>query len=122
MGANGALRITTHWTYTNSVNNKSFIIRLGGTGLNGSVYMNAVATTTAQIFLQRTIWNVNSQSSQETFVNNNTNSFITTTTTTAPTGSVDTSSAQTLYINATLANSGETIQLESYMVELFDRT
>ena len=115
MGINGILRVSPLFSYTNSANNKTLRVRLGG--IAGPVFLANAATTSllAQpIILIRNRGLVNSQVgfTAVTFTS------IATTTGSLATGSVDTTAATTLVISGELANTGETITLESYLVEL----
>lgn len=110
LGANGTLRVTVLWDYTNSGNAKTLIISYGGT----TYYQ--VAPTTNQI-----------RRSQVQIVNIATNSQVggpsgidgfTTASTSPVTSSVDTTASTTLLIRCQLANSGETITLDYYVVEV----
>ena len=115
MGANGALRITAWWTYTNSGNNKTLRIRLGGAA--GTIFWATVPTTTANSQTQITIRNNNSASAQKVFLAGATSPY--SASATAPTtGAIDTSLATSVYISGQTASGGETITLESYTVEL----
>lgn len=114
MGPNGALRVTSHWSFTNSANAKTVRLRLGGIG--GASFLASTHTSASGGAYQRTIQNRNSEASQIAYQHNNGNSFSTGTMTT---GAVDTSEAQDLVLTATLANAGETITLESVLVELY---
>lgn len=115
MGPNGALRITSVFSFTNSANTKSMRYRLGG--LSGSSLMGISATTSASIMTQRLIQNRNSQSAQIAGPAGFANSFGASGNL-AATSAVDTASSQTLAITGQLANSGETITLESCLVEI----
>lgn len=114
MGANGILRITGLATYTNSVNNKTLRYRFGN-GLSGTAFASSVLTTTAATRLTMSIQNRNSASSQ---IGGLANGSLGGTSTANVTGTIDTTSSQTLTISGQLANTGETITLESYIVEL----
>lgn len=115
VGANGILRVTSTWSYTNSANTKTPRIRLGGT--TGSVVLGPGVTTTASLVVQRLIQNRNAQNSQVALGSANANSFASSTG--APlTTSVDLSAAQDLVFSGQLANAGETITLEAYLVEV----
>lgn len=117
VGANGVIRITALWTYTNSANSKTVRVRLGG--LSGTSFGSAVATTTADLQLMYMIRARNSTSSQIGFAANAGASFQTTVTSPA-TGSVNMAVAQDLVFTGTTALSGETITLESYIVEILN--
>lgn len=115
MGANGLVRLTTHWSMTSSANNKTGRVRLGGT--SGTAHQSAVWTTTAAARLKGEVANrgaVNSQvGGQESLT---TAAGVTAVVTTS---AIDTSVATSLVITGQKASSGETLTLESYLVELF---
>lgn len=115
MGANGALRITTLWSYTNSANNKTIRVRLGG--LSGTPFTSLVPTTTAGQRIQTQIHNRNATNSQVSWPAANATTWGTHTST-ATTGAIDTTAAQDVAITGQLSNTGETITLEYYLVEL----
>lgn len=113
MGPNGALRITTTWSCTNSANNKTPRIRLGG--ISGSQILAATFTTQGA-HIQRLLQNRGSAASQiSSFGASSANSF---TNASPATFTVDTSIAQDLVITGQLALGSETLSLESYLVEL----
>lgn len=116
MGPNGILRVTTLWTMTNSANNKTIQVKLGGTG--GTAYCNLVlGTGIASARYQHQIQNANSQASQVGFVAANVTGFGTAAGANV-TSSIDTSATTTLVITGTKASSGEVLTLQSYLVEL----
>jgi hypothetical protein len=119
MGANGTLIVTSYWTFTNSGNNKILTVRVGtsGNGLTGSIWGQTTQTTTRSMRMQNEIHNRNSVSSQVLMNGIGTGGWGTTVNA-ASTDTRDTTVAQDLVFTATLANSGESIQLESYTVEL----
>ncbi len=114
MGANGILRINALFSYTNSVNTKTLRFRFGN-GLSGTAFATSAGTTVAAIRLETQIQNRNSASSQIAGIAGAT---IGGTSTANVTGTIDTTASQTLTISGQLANTGETITLESYIVEL----
>lgn len=114
MRANGAVRVSSLWTYTNSANNKRMRVKLGGVG--GTAFFDSTQTTTATYTDPgRTIQNRNSEASQ---VGRPAASTQGSTTSAVVTSAIDTSVAQTIVFTALLANTGETITLESYLVEI----
>lgn len=113
LGPNGYLIVTTFWSYTNSASMKTQRIRVGN-ATSGVTYLGAQPTTTAQAHHLTRIRNVNSESSQKGSVLPATG---TTTSATTVTSSVDTSSNWSLYITGQLADAGDTLTLEGYMVE-----
>ena len=113
MGLNGILRVTSLWSYTNSVNNKTLRIRLGGIG--GTSYLAVTATTSSLFADVREIANrgaANSQVTKSSGVQFGTSSGA------VVTGAIDTTAATTLVLTGQKASAGETLTLESYLVEL----
>lgn len=119
MGPNGSLRITSYWTFTNSANNKTLQIRCGttGNGLTGSIWGSTTQTTTRSMRMQNEIHNRNSTTSQVLMNGIGTGGWGTTINA-ASTDTADTKVARDIVFTATLANSGESITLEYYSVEL----
>lgn len=115
--ANDVLRIETLWsTPGGNANNKTMRIRLGGIG--GTQYLNLVNTTQLTFWEIRTIANRNSLSSQ---VGRSTGAGMGNSSGAAVTSAVDTSVSTTLVFTGQLANTGDTITLERYLVELLRR-
>lgn len=120
MGANGRLRITAMFSNNNSGNSKTFRVRWGasGAGTSGTAF-NSVANTTSLSW--RTIGEVdnrNAANSQVLSINGagggvgvGAGAFATT--------AIDTASASEIAFTAQLANTGDTANLDSYIVELF---
>jgi hypothetical protein len=117
MGPNGVLRITTLWSHSGSANAKSLRYRLGENDLTGAQLMNVTTTATLGIMLQRMVFNRASQASQITQASANAASFGTFAASPLAT-TVDTSIEQSLVISGQLVSAGETITLESYLVEV----
>lgn len=114
MGLNGVLRITMVWTVTNSANNKSLRVVLGG-----SLFSGVDLTTTASAQFQVHIRNRGVANSQIGFISSS--GFPFSTSGGSPvTGTVDTAVAQNLLITGQLASGAETITLEAYTVELLN--
>ena len=114
IGPNGMIRVTTLWSVTNSANNKVLRARLGGIG--GTQFFSTTQTTVATYNDPvRLIQNRNSQSSQ---IGRGASTTGAGSTAAVVTGTIDTSAAQDLVFTGTLANSGETVTLESFLVEL----
>jgi hypothetical protein len=116
MGLNGGLLIYATWTYTNSSNNKTPRIRLGGIG--GTVYANLVLTTTATYHDIRRIRNRGAANSQLGGQASAASQAIGSTTSAPVTGAIDTSVTQDLVFSGQLALGSETIALEGYEVWL----
>lgn len=114
LGLNSVLRITTLWSYTNSANTKNLRVRFSGS--SGTTYFQSTATTTASFYDQRIIANANSFSSQKgTLASPPTSASAQA----IRTSTVDTSVPTTLYMSGLLTNTGETITLEGYLIELY---
>lgn len=113
MGPNGILKVTSLWSYTNSANNKTLRMRLGGAA--GTVFMEIGNTTSAYYYSQRIIQNRNSASSQ---IGHAGGTATFTTSTLATSGTINTANAQDLVLTGQLASAGETITLEGYIVEI----
>ena len=114
LGVNGVLRITSLWTYTNSVNNKTLKVNFGGT-----TWFNQAQTTTASAQSMTIIRNRGVVNSQVGYAISAGSAFGSTSVAN-PTAAIDTTASQTITITGTLANTGETITLESYIVELLN--
>ena len=111
MGLNGALRITTLDTHTNSSNNKILKVKIGGI-----VVLNVTTTTSATGNYIQMVRNRNSASSQTSFPT--ASGGVGTSTTAVTALSINTAVDQTVTITGTLANTGEAITLEGYTFEL----
>jgi hypothetical protein len=114
LGPNGVLRVTAYWSHTNSANVKTLRTKLGGTTL-----FSPAPTTTGVSIHQYDIANRNATNSQIT----KPNALAATSGFGAAggpftTATVDTTSAQDIVFTAQLANSGETITLEGYLIEI----
>lgn len=113
MGAKGSLRVVALCSCTNNGNNKNLRFRLGGIG-GTAFYGNAFAGV-AGFRIETDIQNQNNAAVQIGGPSI-TGSFGTG----SPiAGAVNTANSQDLVLTATLANSGDTLTLESYRVELF---
>lgn len=114
MGANGLIRVQTLWSMTNSANNKVPRVKFGGTTL-----LDVTLTTVAVLSDQRIVQNRNSQSSQIAKpLGNMTGGGWGTATSAVVTASVDTSADTTILITGQKSSAGETLTLESYLVEV----
>lgn len=116
MGANGALLLDTVWSMTSSGNNK--ILRGRFSGASGTSYIGLVYTATGSARDLRVIQNRNSTSSQISGGLAAKDGGVGGANGAAVTSSVDTTVDTTILLQGTLANTGETITLESYRVEL----
>ncbi|MFD2271823.1 hypothetical protein ACFS07_13325 [Undibacterium arcticum] len=112
MGLNGSLRITTLWSCTNNANNKTFNVRFGGTSICSNTSMNS----SVAYIDRRVLHNRNSLISQVAMPGANGGSG--NSTVALVTMTKDTSVDQLLTITMALANTGDTVTLESYTVEV----
>lgn len=115
LGIAGALRITTSWSFTNNANNKTQRVRFSGT--SGTGYAGPTWTTQVNGLIVTNIFNRGSASSQVGH-----SSLMNTAaagTSSVGTSAVDTTVASTIVISGQKASAGDTLTLESYLVELF---
>ena len=119
MGTRGIIRVTSLWSYTNSANTKTLTWRFGaaGAGIGGTTYMGTPVTTTALFHDIRMVRNITASTQKGLSTGNPTGGFGTSSGALA-TSSVNTGNAAEIAFTATLTNTGETITLESYLVEL----
>lgn len=110
--ANGALRILPVFSFTGSTNLKTFKIKLGGTEFL------LISTSTAANIGHSSFLTIRNRNSQSVQIAGNPTGGFGLQTAAFPSGTVDTSVDQTLAITGTLASAGETITLESVVVEV----
>lgn len=117
MGPNGQIEIEALWTITGSVNAKTLRARLGG--LAGTAYLAAVTSVAANIVAQThtRIANRNNAASQVAYPAASATGFGLTTVP-VTTGAINTALAQDIVLTAQLANAGESITLDSYLVRI----
>lgn len=114
MSTNGILRITSLWNYTSSANAKTCRIRLGG--ISGTAFLEAAITSGVTMHALTVLRNRNATNSQvggqaSGAMNGSSGSAIVT-------AAIDTTANQDLVFTAQLANTGESITLHAYEVEL----
>lgn len=115
LGVNGSLRVESGWSNTSSGNTKTLRIRLGG--VSGTVFTSIAQTTNANSELTGLIFNRNSASSQYgKFAGNRASDFVVTLLTFTA-GTINTAIAQDLVLTGQKATAGETLTLDSYLVE-----
>ncbi|NIE67475.1 hypothetical protein [Burkholderia sp. Ax-1719] len=115
VGPNGGIRITSLWSFTNDSNTKTQRIYLGGTG--GALFQNTANGTAAVLQQFTMIRNRGASNSQVGFVStfdggfaSNANALVT--------SAIDMTQAQTLVFTGLLTNTGDTVALEAYTVEI----
>ena len=121
MGLNGVIRIRTLWTFTNNANNKTRRIRFGlsGAGTGGSVILGFASASQASHQHFNQIQNRNATNSQVAATSGASTGGWAESTSGVNTTTIDTTQACELAITGQLANSSDTMILESYFVELF---
>lgn len=112
MTPNGHLRLTSLWTVTSSANAKTMRAKLGGTA-----FLAGAVTTSATFQNIITIRNRNAANSQVGHPASS-GTPISANNSATTTGTVDTTVAQNLLITGQLADAGDTITLEDYLLEL----
>lgn len=119
IGIGGVLQVYSRWTVTNSGNNKSCFTRFGasGAGVGGTLLDGAVVTTVLNLGRYVEVMNRATAALQIGSANGGTGGWATQTTA-WQTATINTAAASELVFTADLANSGETITLESYRVTL----
>lgn len=122
LGANGFIRVTGMWSYTNSATTKTMRVRFGasGAGTGGTGYHSQSATTTASQMQQTIIGNRNATNSQVGPTSAGTGGW-STSATAFVTSAVDTTAAAEVHFGCLFggAASAQTITLEGYVVEVF---
>lgn len=121
MGPNGVIRVTTCWTLTNGGGgNKVPRVRFGasGAGTGGQQFYGTTQTTNLTHRNQVEIHNRNAEASQVGFVNS-ANSFSATTTSVLITTAINSALATEIAITGTAPVSGDVVQLDSYLVEVY---
>lgn len=114
LSANGSYRITLLVSSTNSANNKTFKVKIGGT-----IVLQVTITASASARYQQIISNRNATNSQISgaFGSSTGMGYNVTSSTAVSTYSIDTSIDQTLTVTLQNANSGETCAIEQLLVE-----
>lgn len=116
LGVNGALRISTSWSYTNGADDKTMRVRFSG--VSGTIFQSNLATTTATNHAICVIQNANSTSSQKGGAGSGLTGGIGVSSGALATASVDTTSETTVVITGQKENSANTLTLERYLVEI----
>jgi hypothetical protein len=120
LGANGAVRVTVLWGYTNDANSKTLIIRHGASsGVAGTLLLNVAETATASAQTMSMVRNANATNSQVVFPAN-TISYIETSASAVGTGAIDTTADSYINIDCALANSTDEVTVYGYTVEILE--
>lgn len=115
MGSNGILRISGAFSYTNSGNNKSIRVRIGGIG--GTI-IQGITTTTSTNISTFTILQNRTTATQVGWMSGTTSQMFAGLAASTVTTSVDTTADTTIVFTGQKASAGETLSLEQFMVEL----
>lgn len=118
--ANGCAKWWAVLTENNNANNKTWNVRLGGIG--GTVYFTRNGLNTTGMTVAGVICNRNSASSQIGALTTGMTHTGTSFTGGVVTSSVNTAASTTLVITATKATAGDTMTVESYLVEAFPQS
>lgn len=113
LGPKGAIRVWPLFSFTNSANLKSFRLRFGGS-LLGSFFATTSATG-------RFLWAFQNRDSAALQVAID-GGGLGTATAAVLTAAIDTTVEQALTITGQLANAGESITLQSYIVEVYRKS
>lgn len=114
MGLNGILRYRFRWSQTNNANVKTARLRLSGIG--GTDFWTGQNLASQALYMfDGHIVNVNSASVQKGMALLGASSM---SNSAAVAGAIDTSAATTLVATIQKATAGDTVTLESYLVEL----
>lgn len=112
LGPTGVVRITNFWTCTNSANTKTCSITFGATTVQ-----NVAVTTSAALGKLTHVWNTTS-GTQRIFSTTDLDGVGRANGGTVGSSTVDTNSDVVINIVGTLTNTGETISLESVLIEI----
>lgn len=113
MGANGILRVTTNWTFTNNGNPKTLRVRFSGTSGTGFLSFNA-----ASLAAQRIVQEISNRGSTNAQYGQAVGSGTANILNTGVTAAVDTTLAASIVISGQKGTLGDALTLESYLVEL----
>lgn len=111
MGANGAVRIISQWTHTNSANTKTLRVKWAGTAVNTFAITTQAGTYLLTVVANRGVTNSQVAPAQNINIYGSTTNAVFT-------AAVDTTAAVTVTITGQKASAGETLTLEGYTVEL----
>lgn len=114
IGPNGILRIYSLWSNTNNANSKTCRIRLGG--LSGTIFAEVANSSIAVVEDFRLIKNLNATNSQITAPAAKQYAGISGSAATL--GAVNTTVSQDLVFTGQLANTGDSLTLQMWLVEL----
>lgn len=115
LGPNGLLRVSYLASFTNNANVKTWRVRLGGIGGTGLKTIALANNTT----YQDSLWLANRGAANSQVSGISTGSTFSIGSNGVITAAIDTSLATTLVITGQKATAGDTLTLESYLVEAF---
>lgn len=111
LGPNGAIRITSLWSYTNNADSKILFTRFGGSSVQG------ITNTTTSVMQQQIVIRARGVTNSQITEFNSAGGFGNATAN-QQTTSVDTTKDQNLTLSAVLSNVADTVTLEGYTIEL----
>lgn len=117
IGPNSRIEIRPSWNYTNSANNKVLAVKVG-TSLGGATTLYTRTRTTSNAESPLIVQQMRGSLASQTRPYSGTGSYTTSVGTAPETGTIDYSLGQTIYITGDLANTGETITLESVQIKI----
>lgn len=120
LGANGTIRVTANFSYVNSADTKTVILRWNATSgaTSGGQITSTAQTTTVAEEMHWVIRAANATNAQATYVGGGGTSPFGTTTTAAVATTVDTTADSFLNINVTQTAAGDNMKLIGYTVEI----
>jgi hypothetical protein len=121
LGANGTIRVTANFSYTNNSDAKTVILRWNSTSgaTSGGQITSTAQTTTAAEEMHWILHAANATNAQSTYVGGGGTSPFGTTGTAAVATTVDTTADSYININVTQAATGDNMKLLGYVVEVF---
>jgi hypothetical protein len=125
MGANGRIRVTHMWGYTNGADDKFPRLKFGATGVaigSATLVKGGTALTTTAVFRdQSVIANLNAANSQAFFQPGSNGGGFGTNASAHGTSAIDTTAATDVIFTGQLENGADSLTLLDYMVEVYYR-
>lgn len=117
LGPNSRIEIRPSWSFTNSANNKVIAVKVG-LSLGAAVTLFTRTRTTVNAESPLIVQQLRGALNSQTRPYSGNSSYATSISAAPETGTIDYSLGQTIYITGDLANSGETITLESVQIKI----
>lgn len=115
LGPNGYLRATTGWSMTNSANNKTLRLKLGATLIWSSVQTTVASLSQMSVIANRGAANSQVSPTQASLGG----STFGVSTGALSTAAIDTAAGTSVVVTGQKVTAGETLTLESYLIEAF---